>query len=40
MQTPLEVIGLSKIYDKKKAVKDITSIIGNTNFFILINFLF
>ena len=24
MQTPLEVIGLSKIYDKKKAVKDIS----------------
>ncbi len=24
MQTPLEVIGLSKVYDKKKAVKDIS----------------
>ena len=24
MQTPLEIIGLSKIYDKKKAVKDIS----------------
>ncbi|MDC0061195.1 ABC transporter ATP-binding protein [Candidatus Pelagibacter sp.] len=24
MQTPLEVVGLSKIYDKKKAVKDIS----------------